>query len=117
MKEKYQDLFKLKKPCENCPFLKEGAIELEEGRLEGIIESIMSDDNTVFHCHKTVHCDSGGDWDDEQGYKPSGYESVCAGSLIYLEKHKNPSVTMRIGRALGMYDPKRLQSSFDKVID
>ncbi|MDF5404448.1 hypothetical protein P3681_25155, partial [Vibrio parahaemolyticus] len=32
---------RLKKPCANCPFRKEGAIELAPGRLEGIINDIV----------------------------------------------------------------------------
>ncbi|HGW3237511.1 TPA: hypothetical protein ACNKCC_005820, partial [Klebsiella pneumoniae] len=46
---------RLKKPCANCPFRKEGAIELAPGRLEGIINDIVENDMTTFHCHKTVH--------------------------------------------------------------
>lgn len=69
---------RLKKPCANCPFRKEGAIELVPGRLEGIINDIVENDMTTFHCHKTVHSKSGGEWDEEGNYAPSGQESMCA---------------------------------------
>jgi hypothetical protein len=81
--------FKLKKPCENCPFLKEGAIKLSPGRLDDIIETLKNDQNH-FQCHKTVHSKRGGDWiEDEDGelhYQPSGNESQCVGSMVYLLK-------------------------------
>ncbi|HBX5175140.1 TPA: hypothetical protein MH391_21585 [Klebsiella pneumoniae] len=42
-KPKQENHLRLKKPCANCPFKKEGAIELAPGRLEGII-------NDIGHC-------------------------------------------------------------------
>lgn len=41
-------MFRLKRPCENCPFLKEGAIELRPGRLQGIIDGLVNDDMSNF---------------------------------------------------------------------
>ncbi|WP_157657629.1 hypothetical protein [Burkholderia ubonensis] len=32
--------FKLRRLCENCPFRKNGAIQLAPGRLEGIVEHL-----------------------------------------------------------------------------
>ena len=55
--------YRLKKPCANCPFLKEGAIPLSRGRLEGIISTLIEDDHSTFQCHKTVHSKRGGNWD------------------------------------------------------
>ena len=118
MSKQFDNLFKLKKPCKNCPFLKEGGIELREGRLEEIIKTITEDDMQVFHCHKTVHNNkTGGEWNDEGNYKPSNLESLCAGYIIYLEKLKRPSVTMRIGRVLNMYKQEVLKKHFAIIID
>jgi hypothetical protein len=103
-------LFLLKRPCANCPFLKVGAIELRPGRVAGIIAGLIADDESVFHCHKTTH-----HYDDE--YEPCGTESYCAGALIYLYKAGHPNVAMRLGQALGMFDPQALADSFDDVID
>ena len=91
---------RLKKPCANCPFRKEGAIELVPGRLEGIINDIVENDMTTFHCHKTVHSKSGGEWDEEGNYAPSGQESMCAGAAAYLMKIGRPTVAMRIALSL-----------------
>lgn len=110
--------FRLVKPCANCPFLKDGAIELADGRLDGIIADMVRDDHSTFQCHKTVHNNrTGGDWDDDGKYVPSGHESMCAGAMIYLEKLGRPTVGMRLGRIMGLYSPDRLAASFDDIID
>lgn len=88
--------FRLKRPCHNCPFLKEGAIELAEGRLEGIIDGLMRDDHSTFHCHKTVHSKRGGEFDDEGNYTPSGHEAMCAGAAATLMKKGRPNIAMRL---------------------
>lgn len=110
--------FKLRRPCENCPLLKVGAIELSPGRLESIIDRLLNDDHSTFQCHKTVHNKrTGGEWDDAGEYHASGQESMCAGAMIYLEKVGRPTVGMRLGRLYGLYDPERLKSSFEDIID
>jgi len=118
MSAPYQNLFKLRRPCPNCPFLKQGAIELAPGRLDGIVETLVSDDHSTFHCHKTVHNGrTGGEWDDEGNYAASGNESMCAGAMIYLEKLGRPTVGMRVGHVLGLYSPGDLAPHFDAVIE
>lgn len=110
--------FKLKKPCANCPFRKEGAIELREGRLEGIIQGLIEDDQSSFHCHKIVHNErTGGEWSEEGEYQASGRESMCAGAMIYLEKAGRPTVGMRLGQAFGLYNPDNLAQAFPEVIE
>lgn len=96
---------RLKRPCANCPFLKQDAIELAPGRLDGIISGLIEDDHSTFQCHKTVHSVSGGEWDDDGNYAPSGHEAMCAGAAAYLMKHKRPSVAMRIAFATGAATP------------
>lgn len=118
MADDFENLFKLRRPCSNCPFLKKGGINLAPGRFEGIVEMLVSDDWSHFHCHKTVHSErTGGEWDDDGNYEASGQESMCAGAMIYLEKAGRPTVGMRLGRAVGMYSPSELEPNFDLVID
>ncbi|WP_249362277.1 MULTISPECIES: hypothetical protein [unclassified Burkholderia] len=110
--------FKLRRPCENCPFRKRDAIILAPGRLEGIIERLVRNDHSTFHCHKTVHnTRTGGVWDDDGHYVASGQESMCAGAMIYLEKIGRSTVGMRLGRVLGKYDVERLSPAFGDIID
>lgn len=118
MTERFESMFKLRRPCSNCPFRKEGAIELQPGRVEGIIDTLLSDDYSTFSCHKTVHnARTGGEWDDDGNYSASGFESMCAGAMIYLEKAGRPTVGMRLGQRLGMYCPEDLTPHFNSVID
>ena len=111
--------FNLKKPCADCPFLKDGAIELFEGRLESIIETLM-DDRNHFLCHKTVHNEkTGGDWneDEEGGYLPSGNESQCVGSMIYLLKANRANISMRLGFITQKLSFDDLLRQSDKIIE
>lgn len=118
MRHAIETHFRLRRPCKNCPFLREGAIVLAPGRLEGIIKNLIDDDYSTFQCHKTVHNNkTGGEWDDEGIYHASGQESMCVGAMIYLEKVGRPTVAMRMARAFGVYDPKLLLDSFGAVIN
>lgn len=50
------DPYRLKKPCANCPFLKDAAkaIRLHPDRVPSIIEDLLSGRSTGFSCHKTL---------------------------------------------------------------
>jgi hypothetical protein len=111
--------FRVRKPCGNCPFLKEGAIELAPGRLQGIVEHLTSNDENSFWCHETVHNDRfGGEFDDETGeYSSSGKEAHCAGAAIFLQKQRMASKWMRAAFALHVLDLEQIREQADKVID
>ncbi len=110
-------MFALRTPCSNCPFRIEGAIELEPGRLEGIVEELVRDDWSTFHCHKTVYSNSGGDWGEDGQYEPSGKESMCAGAAAYLHKIGRPTVAMRLAFATNTLDVETLVKNGLLVID
>ena len=108
---------RLRKPCENCPFWLKDAIELEPGRVEGIIETLLTDDHLTFQCHKTVHSARGGNWDAEGNYVPSGNEAMCAGAAAVLMKRGRPTVGMRIGFAIGAAKPNQWDDIAHLVIN
>ena len=116
--------YALKKPCENCPFLKDKskAIQLNEGRVNGIISELLTGESTSFSCHKTVHHPkTGGKWveneDGEESYQQSGKEQQCAGALAVLEKLNQPTQLMRIMERMGQYSRDQYVPLFDLVID
>ncbi|MEJ6002769.1 hypothetical protein [Paucibacter soli] len=113
----FKHQFRLKKPCKNCPFLVDGAVELAPGRVDGIIETLLKDDYSTFQCHKTVHSSRGGEWDDEDNYIPSGHEAMCAGAAALLMKRGRPTVGMRIAFALGAAKPDQWDAIARQVID
>lgn len=113
----FEHHLRLKKPCENCPFLTEGAIELAPGRLEGIIEQLLTDDYSTFQCHKTVHSKRGGEWDDNGNYTPSGHEAMCAGAAAVLMKRRRPTVAMRIAFVQGAARPDQWDGCSHHVIN
>lgn len=76
-------LFQMKRPCPDCPFLKDGGIELHEGRLEQIKNDLLVDDQRPFQCHKTTYSTGGRYDDDGDRYLPSGKEAYCAGAMAF----------------------------------
>lgn len=108
---------RLKRPCKNCPFRVEGAIELEPGRLQGIIDGLLMDDMSTFQCHETTHGRRGGEWDDEGGYTPSGDEAMCAGAASLLIKRGRPTVAMRMAFVMGVAKPQQWDSIANLVIE
>ncbi|MBD8089061.1 hypothetical protein IFT48_03635 [Pseudomonas fluorescens] len=107
------DFYKMKKPCANCPFLKEGAIELRPGRVEHILDGMMKDDHKPFLCHKTLD----GFEREEGGYQAAGTEKMCAGASAVLWKRRMPTVGMRMALALRIAEPELWEQNFDKTID
>lgn len=112
----------VKRACANCPFRKEGAVELHPGRLEGIVGDMLADDLSPFLCHKTVYSPGnvGEVVEDEDGNEeclPGPKSSVCAGSMVFLHKLGQPNVAMRIGFAMGMIKPESLDAQRNQIIE
>lgn len=107
------DFYKMKAPCANCPFLKEGAIKLRPGRAEGILDGLMKDDHKPFMCHKTLD----GTESEDGGYDAAGTELMCAGAATVLWKRRMPSVGMRLALVLGIATPDLWEKNADKTID
>lgn len=115
---KRPDPYALKKPCANCPFLKdpEKAIRkhLRKGRVASIIDELTAGQSTSFACHKTI----GGGYEDEDGvYHQSGRELQCAGSLIMMEKLGRSTNLMRIMERMGAYKPDEYKPAWPLVIE
>lgn len=111
-----KDMFRLKMPCANCPFRKEGAIHLSPGRLSSIIDTLLKDDHTTFYCHKIVHSIAGGQFEDGL-YTPSTKDAMCAGAAAYLMKAGRPTIGMRIAYLTGAVTPSEWDKAADMVID
>ncbi|MPQ69245.1 hypothetical protein [Pseudomonas sp. MWU12-2323] len=119
----FASYFQLKKPCANCPFRKVGAISLMPGRVEGIIESLISNDHESFTCHKTLNNTSVDDEDDleeHESEKPRSIrdgEKMCAGAATYLMKAGRPSIGMRYAIITGSISKDHWASAESLVID
>lgn len=98
--------FDLKRPCDNCPFLRVGGVRLLPDRVREIAEGMLDSQGTTFACHKTTV-----DGEDEEG---NGDRVVtpeskhCAGALIFAEKNRTATQAMRIMERLRMYDAAAL---------
>jgi hypothetical protein len=116
--------YSLKKPCANCPFLKDKskAIDLHPERVPGIVKDLLTGEATSFSCHKTVHNrKTGGTWtEDEDGnevYEQSGNEKQCAGSLIMMQKLGVENQLMQVMRRMHVYNPEDFKPFHDLIIE
>jgi len=116
-------MFDLKKPCADCPFLKDSTMRksLRPGRVKGIVEDLLSNDYTVFTCHKTIDYSKLDKdiWDEskEESFTHQPGNQMCMGSMIFLQKLGRPHVSQRLAYAMGKINYKKLEQQFDKVID
>lgn len=104
--------YSLKRPCADCPFRADGAgVDVAKGRRRDILETVLRDD-TPFYCHKTVDygCNQ-----DEPGHTAKSVH--CAGMTILLEKLGRPTLSMKLGAHLGLYDPADTRPHWAEVMD
>jgi len=94
-----------------------GAIDLREGRLDGIIASLHDSDYMIFHCHKTVHSKRGGEWNDDGTYVPSGNESVCMGAVAYMWRSGETAVSTRYALLTGLLTVEDIEKVLSEVIE
>ena len=91
-----------KRPCANCPFRCDGAgIELNPGRLEGIVSGLLADDQQTFVCHKTLNKE----------------RMTCAGAVAVMSKLGQLPVIARLGLAYGVITKADIEASAELVID
>lgn len=82
-------------PCADCPFLPQHQGIYGQERLEQFAAA-------GFPCHKTAPLIGG-------AYRPTRDSSFCAGALIWNHRQpEGPNQVLRIGLALGLYDPAAL---------
>ena len=90
-----------KRPCSNCPFRSDGqGIELQPGRLDEIIQGMLSDDQRTFVCHKL---------DKER--------KTCAGFVGVMSKLKHLPVIARLGLAYGVITMVDVRACENMVIE
>lgn len=109
--------YDMTRPCNDCPFRKEGGIPLTKGRIREIGGMMLSSQGGTFSCHKTVEYREGDD--DQNEHFPRSGEQHCAGALLFMERH-NPGGTQmaRIMERLRAYDRRKLdQAAFPLVWD
>ncbi|WP_339118998.1 hypothetical protein [Halomonas sp. BMC6] len=113
---KDRQLFKLKKPCANCPFRNDDqAIELAPGRLEDIASEITSGDGKAFFCHKTLSGERDDEYE-EEGYYPGEKDAVCAGALAFQIKHGRIPIVARFAFMTGEAKVEDYEALFDRII-
>lgn len=94
-------MFRLRKPCDNCPFTKgQGELfALGGDRLQEIFEA------PAFQCHKTLAYNDEGET--EKGDNPS----QCAGLIALHFKERNSNAIIRAAMLLIDYNPVIIDAS------
>ena len=98
--------YDMRRPCDNCPFLREGGIRLTRGRAREIAGMMIAGGPGDFPCHKTTIDVEDGDGTCDRAATPDSKH--CAGALIFAEKNGTATQMMRICERLGMYDASKL---------
>lgn len=96
------DSFNMKQPCANCPFRKEGAIELMPGCLEDIVEDLARDDYSIFICHKTLDAKE---------------TAACMGALAYQWHYGKLPVVARLGIMGGQLSIADINAALGEIVD
>lgn len=113
---------RLRVPCGDCPWRRDGAIELMPGRLQGIAQGLLARDDSAFFCHKLLSGDRLDEACDEEEKKPSGYvsgdkDAMCAGAIAFQLKADRPPVMLRVAFALGASKPSDWDEAKAMVVD
>jgi hypothetical protein len=93
-------MFKLTRPCVNCPFRK-GVGETFAMRRERLAEIRKA---VAFQCHKTVDYAHFHDPEKRSGDHPQ----QCAGLMAVLHREGEPNQIMQVAMRLGHLDPAKL---------
>lgn len=95
-------MFKLKRPCANCPFRK-GQGELFQLRRSRLLEIFGA---IAFQCHRTV------DYNTDDGQPGAGdHPQQCAGLMSLLHREGRDNQIMQVGQRLGAFYPAQLDHS------
>jgi hypothetical protein len=99
--------YSLKKPCGNCPFLKEGGIRLRPARAEEIAMAAISSQGARFSCHETtIPIDSD---EDLEGDRVDGKNAKqCAGAMLFALNQDQLNQGMRIAERLRLWEPNAM---------
>lgn len=97
--------FKLRRPCQHCPFRTDVPGYLRAERAAEIARSLA--EGAIFPCHETtVEVE---EEDGDGGDLVAGPDSqFCAGALLCMEKMGTPNQAMRTAERLSLYEHGRL---------
>jgi hypothetical protein len=101
-------MFDMKRPCDNCPFRKEGGIRLHPARARQIAKSQIDGQGATFPCHKTVNYDAVDKDDDSGNHAWQRGNQYCAGALNFALNVGSLNQMMRIAARTG-WNPERMQ--------
>jgi hypothetical protein len=95
------EIFKQRVPCDDCPFRKGGGVRHTPTMMASYIAHHTTYPGASFPCHKSVpESDDRSQWSAWQDG-----QVLCAGGLLFAAKVGAENGIMRVGRAMGWFDP------------
>ncbi len=76
------------------------SINLREGRVDDIKETLLSSDEESFNCHKTVY-----NLDENMEETPEQELKMCYGAYMFLRSKGRANTQMRLAYMLGIDTP------------
>jgi hypothetical protein len=116
---KDKTMFKLRRPCANCPFRTDVPGYLRRSRAVEIAQGIAG--GSIFPCHETTENAVDDDGNDIRVQVDTS--QFCAGAVIAMEKMEQPNQALRMAERFGIYDPAMMDmdapvvSSFVEFVD
>jgi hypothetical protein len=104
--------FKIKRPCEHCPFRRDVHPFLDPRRAADLAETLR-DDHSWFACHETVGIVR------HRRIKKAD-QSQCAGSMMVLWREGRPNIAMRVAihfKMLAIQDLAASAPVFDSLAE
>ncbi len=100
MSDAQHPVFKLKRPCANCPWRKDVARFLSPERYRELAAVVLLNGES-FHCHKTV------DYSEPEG-QIVDTSKLCAGAMIMARKLGSDLQIVQIAQRLGIHTEVKL---------
>jgi hypothetical protein len=97
-----KSMFRLRRPCANCPFRTDVPPYLRGGRAAQIAQDIAL--GSIFSCHKTVDYDRPEEDFEPGAWVPGDGEQFCAGALIAMVRGEEPNQAVRMAERMGLLD-------------
>lgn len=113
-------MFRLKRPCAECPFLKQGGIRLTRARTDEVANYFINVSGrhpwtgATFPCHKTVVDVEDEDESDDARALRMDFE-MCTGGIIFGLKQQEQSTAVQLGTRLFGLKTEELQGAADVV--
>lgn len=99
-------MFDLPRPCQNCPFLRDGGIRLTRLRAREIAENQIDPDGQGFPCHKTVSSETHDAMAENGEFAWVKGMQYCAGAIVFALNNESFNSSLQIAMRTCEFRPE-----------